>query len=167
MNPKALREFASELLKEIGLPILADLSPEELAKLLPELGLKASAAGNPTVAIRFYEAAIEFGHQSPEIWYNLGNAHLARAEHEAAIQAYSHAIALAPDLVLAYYNKALAECKAGKVRDALEDFLRAARKGCTFSPFYDAFAHYHAEAAGYESFYRITESPDLMLPKHI
>ena len=54
----------------------------------------------------YEEEALEINPDDAEAWNNLGNCHSRLADGEAAIEAYTRAVALKPDYAEAFYNKA-------------------------------------------------------------
>ena len=63
--------------------------------------------------------------RNPFLWYNLGNIHLHQKEYNRAIDAFSEAIAINPDLAEAYYNRALTLIFIGETKLALADLSKA------------------------------------------
>lgn len=84
---------------------------EEAAALAPRdagvrvtLGAACLDADRPADALRHLREALALGATSGEVWDNLGMAHLACGDSEAAQKAFEHAVALAPDLTPALAN---------------------------------------------------------------
>jgi len=58
-------------------------------------------------------------------WFEKGNQHSLNKEHDSAIEAYTKAIALDPNLAQAYNNRGLASDKKGNTGNAISDFQKA------------------------------------------
>src|SRR3990167_8365577 len=60
-----------------------------------------------------------------KVWFEKGNQHSLNKKHDSAIEAYTKAIALDPNLAQAYNNRGLAYADKGQNDRAIEDFNRA------------------------------------------
>lgn len=69
--------------------------------------------------------------RNPFLWYNLGNVHLHQKDYNRAIDAFSEAIQLNPDLAEAYYNRALTLIFIKETKLALADLSKAGELGLT------------------------------------
>lgn len=68
---------------------------------------------------------------NPFLWYNLGNIHLHQKDYNRAIDAFSEALALNPNLAEAYYNRALTLIFIKETKLALADLSKAGELGLT------------------------------------
>ena len=66
-------------------------------------------AGDYAAAVEAYEAVLQSGHTSADLYYNLGNAYYRTGENGRAILNYRRALRLAPHMRDAQENLALAE----------------------------------------------------------
>ena len=69
-------------------------------------------------------------------YYNRGNAHSARGEHEQAIADYDEAIKLDPKNASAYNNRGSARSDKGDVEGALSDFNTAIKNSARYASAY-------------------------------
>lgn len=67
--------------------------------------------------------------ENPYIWFNLGNMHLRNKDYNRAIDDYTEAIRLNPDLAEAYYNRALTLVFIDELQLAAADLSRAGELG--------------------------------------
>jgi hypothetical protein len=76
-------------------------------------------AGQPRAAALAWHAATRRWPTDPTARFGLGNAHYAMNEFPAAENQYVEALALAPDLIVARNNLALAQARQGRIAEAL------------------------------------------------
>ena len=82
-------------------------------------------------AINLLLDVLKKNRRNPFLWYNLGNSHLHQKEYNRAIDAFSEALVLNPDLAEAYYNRALTLIFIGETKLALADLSKAGELGLT------------------------------------
>ncbi len=104
------------------------LAPDDRVATLVNRGIVQMQARNPAAAIADYDAAIAARPDAAEAWVNKGLAYLAMGDHDAeAAQTLSEAIARNPARPAhAYFARANAYEGMGRLRDAYEDYARAA-----------------------------------------
>jgi tetratricopeptide (TPR) repeat protein len=86
--------------------------PASIAHLKAELGFKREA-------LALLHQSLEMKDANALAWYNVGYIHQEFEEQEQAIVAFDKAIAHDEKMDLAYYGKALALIKRGKVEEAI------------------------------------------------
>jgi tetratricopeptide (TPR) repeat protein len=86
--------------------------PASIAHLKAELGLKREA-------LALLHQSLEMKDSNALAWYNVGYIHQEFDEQDLAISAFDKAIANDEKMDLAYYGKALAFIKLGKVEEAI------------------------------------------------
>lgn len=91
-------------------------------------GTAQSLLGKEQAALEDYGKAIQHGYGA-DAYLARGALHSLRKEHDAAISDLNRAIEKNPGERAFYYQRALAYSRAGKQRQAQEDFLRARRSG--------------------------------------
>ena len=79
--------------------------------------------------IGMLETGLASAGNNPYIWFNLGNMHLRNKDYNRAIDDYSEAIMLNPDLAEAYYNRALTLVFIDELQLAAADLSRAGELG--------------------------------------
>jgi tetratricopeptide (TPR) repeat protein len=109
---------------EAGYGSVLALDPEQ-ADALHLLGVLADQAGRPAEAVALIQRAIRRNPNEAAFHSNLGNAHLALGERDAAEAAYRAALALDVKQAEAQYNLANILRERGQVREA-EAAFRAA-----------------------------------------
>lgn len=82
-----------------------------------------------TQIINMLGEAIESERENPYLWFNFGNMHLRNKDYNRAIDDYSEAIRLNPDLAEAYYNRALTLIFIDEIQLAAIDLSRAGELG--------------------------------------
>ena len=103
--------------------------PEALVALLEFAGQAALERGNDSMAERLYVAAVGVGSSNAEVQYNLGNIAGRAGQPRKAIDSYTKALQLDPDLRLAYYNRGLQRRALGDEAGARSDISTAIAKG--------------------------------------
>lgn len=103
------------------------LAARDRAATLVNRGILHMQAGRIDAALADYDSAIQLEPQAAEAWVNKGIALIkVRREAEAAA-VISHGLELGPqNPAIAHYSRAFAYEALGKVREAYEDFGRAA-----------------------------------------
>jgi len=127
-----------ELLKKYnGMNVPADYFDEAMERLREErLNVSLEAVLHPlssTVqkAVEVQQTAANNATQikqkelSAQEWFEQGYKHLQEGNYDAAIQSNSAAIALKPDLALAYVNRAAARVDKGEIEEGILDCNRA------------------------------------------
>ena len=79
-----------------------------------------------------------------------GSTHLGRGEYQKAIRDYTQAIALTPDYIAAYYNRALAFTQLRDFDHALEDYTQTLTLNPNFAAAYKNRGSIHARCKEYE-----------------
>ena len=87
-------------------------------------GVKAQRAGNLSLAITEYQAAVKADPANYDAYYNLGLAALERGDSRFSLWAYEIALALKPNGEDARYNFGLALKAGGYWQDAVEQFQK-------------------------------------------
>jgi tetratricopeptide (TPR) repeat protein len=120
-----------------SVPIELRAESERLAKLgnnaevLHARALAALLSADPREAARLLNGASQFAPNDTAIWNDLAVAEIARAglgdgsAATSALNAADHAIALAPSIPDAHYNRALALEQLGRDREAADAFRQA------------------------------------------
>jgi tetratricopeptide (TPR) repeat protein len=79
-------------------------------------------------SIKDYNEAISEKKQDDAMTYvNRGNDYNKLGQYQSAIDAFSEAIRLQPDLTTAYYNRGIAYSNHGQPQLAIEDYNKAIR----------------------------------------
>ncbi|KAI9049506.1 hypothetical protein LZ554_006535 [Drepanopeziza brunnea f. sp. 'monogermtubi'] len=103
-------------------------SPEEQAVAFKNDGNKAFAAHDWPTAIELYTKAIELNDKEPTYFSNRAQANIKSEAYGYAIADATKAIELNPNLVKAYYRRAVAYTAILKSKEALRDFKTVVRK---------------------------------------
>ncbi len=143
----------------------------EHAPALNLMGVLHRIRGEFTTALTYLERAAALDPDSETAWINLGNVHLDREAAEAAVDAYTHALAAAPDRTdtLRLLGNALA--RRGSDDEAMARFDQVAVPGAVAALRDRARAHFtagRAEAALADLDTALTTRPndvDLLLVK--
>ncbi len=100
--------------------------------LKSQLGIESAIRGNLLFLLKKYAEsvpefvrAVESGHRTAELFYNLALARDRSGSLESALSAYSDALKLNPRLPNAYFNRARAYHLTGKPSEAIEDYAKA------------------------------------------
>jgi len=110
------------ILISIAIPLILGIAPP---KGPTDMGNDALVSGNPKEALEFYRNALEDDPESPEAYYNLGNAYYRLGSFDAALAAYLKAASLDPEMADAFYNSGNASFRMNKFEDALKLYERA------------------------------------------
>jgi len=82
---------------------------------------------NLEAALADFDAAIQTRPKTPEAWINKGIAHIRQGDDKTAAPLLSHGLDLKPENpAVAYYSRAWAYEGLGRLREAYEDYGRAA-----------------------------------------
>ena len=95
----------------------------------PLLGEKAAGNKSLDVIVNMLSLNLMNGIDDPFVWFNLGNMHLRAKDYNRAIDDYTEAIRLNPDLAEAYYNRALTLVFVDEPKLAAADLSRAGELG--------------------------------------
>ncbi|GEM_PF-3541107 len=96
--------------------------PSDPGKAHFEKGVQHLMKKEYDLAIKEYEAVLQYNPDSAETYSNLGFAYLYTSEFEKASESQKKAIGLKPDLANAYYGLAMAQEKTGDMLGALESW---------------------------------------------
>jgi tetratricopeptide (TPR) repeat protein len=92
------------------------------AEVLHHIGILAYQTGDYATAERFQYAALEIDGGAVAVWNALGNVLKASGRHEAAVAAYTQALAIAPEYTDAHYNRGNALLALGRHEEALAGY---------------------------------------------
>jgi protein O-mannosyl-transferase len=95
-------------------------------KLLSELALKSEALGKDQDALKLYDELIRL-QESPVYFYNRGNSYKKQGIWKQAIQDYSAALKLDPQLAEAWNNRGVCYIMSSDTLSAYRDFTEATR----------------------------------------
>jgi len=87
--------------------------------------LSYAAINNFNEAQKILKQSLKFAHDNPGIFYNLGIIALKQKQYDYAINNFSQAIALKPNLTNAYINRGISYLKTGDPEKAVQDFTQA------------------------------------------
>jgi len=74
-------------------------------------------------------SALKLNLQSPYLIYNRANVYAARKDYSRAIDDYTHALELDPNMAEAYYNRGLVRLFSGKKTEGIADLSKAGELG--------------------------------------
>lgn len=121
---------AMERLREERLKISLEAVLHPLSSTVQKAVEEQQTAANNATQIKQKEL-------SAQEWFEQGYKHLQEKNYDAAIQANSAAIALKPDLALAYVNRAAARVDKGELEEGIRDCNRAIELDPNiFNPYY-------------------------------
>ena len=103
------------------------LSPDQKAASLVNRGIIHMQMRNLDAAIADFDAAIALRPDTAEAWVNKGIAHIRKGDDATAATLLSHGLELKPENpAVAHYGRAYAYEGLGRLREAYEDYGRAA-----------------------------------------
>jgi tetratricopeptide (TPR) repeat protein len=87
--------------------------------------LAYASISNFNEAHKILKLSLNFAHNNPGVFYNLGIIALKQKHYDYAINNFSQAIELKPNLTNAYVNRGVAYLKTGDSEKAVQDFTQA------------------------------------------
>jgi len=110
------------------------LAKDRIATLANRGNIEA-ASGDMTSALADYDAALAMNPKMADIYLDRGSALMRATRYDEARASFDQAVALGGDNVyLAYFNRALAEEKAGDINNAYQDYKQAVALAPNYQP---------------------------------
>jgi tetratricopeptide (TPR) repeat protein len=124
------------------------LSESDRAATLVNRGALEAAANQIDAAIADFDAALARNPNLSDIYVNRGAAFLKAAHYDRARADFDRAIAAhAPSIVVAYFNRGMANEKSGDLKAAYRDYSQAAKLAPNFEPAKVELARFHVQGS--------------------
>ena len=111
------------------------ISPKDRIATLVNRGTIEAASGDVDVSLADYDAALAINPKMADIYINRGSALMRVARYEEARTSFDKAVSLGgANTYMAYFNRAMAEEKAGNVASAYQDYKQAVALAPDYQP---------------------------------
>jgi tetratricopeptide (TPR) repeat protein len=115
--------------------LTAKISPKDRIATLVNRGTIEAASSNIDASLGDYDAALALNPNMADIYIDRGSALMRVARYEEARVSFDRAVSLGgANTYMAYFNRAMAEEKAGNVASAYQDYKQAVALAPDYQP---------------------------------